>query len=399
MKFMAVFHRSEMNSRAAAFSAAMIALFLCLGCSGPSAMLSARDSRIENIAQFLSFETHREQSAIAQRSARYHEPQLESHINQILAALMSSCERPNGAFPQVMMIRETRIDAYSFPDGAIYVHTGLLAQLENEAELALLLAHELVHVTRQHAMKVLMHERQEAGTSSADGDGSNPLSWLQTPPVIPDRAGPSDRLLDLRHRLEWEADCLGLDMVVNANYDPNEAIEIFEHLNASPGAQDSRERLARIYERLSSATSSAAAGQPSDRNAFGKRLHLLRVAQAELEIQHGRWDAALKLARHMAKSGPGHGQGHYLLGEIFRQRGDPEDEQRALMHYHQAIACDPSRPEPRKALGLIYLKSGQARRAKPLFQSALDLAGPSRDDAYIRSYLTQCDTLIEGGNP
>jgi predicted Zn-dependent protease len=399
MKLMAVLHRSEMNGRAAAFSAVMLALFLCLGCSGSSAMLSSRESRIEHLTRWVSFETRREQSAIAERSAWYHEPQLESYINQVLAALIPFCDGPAGVVWQIRMIRETRIDAYSFPDGAVYVHTGLLAQLENEAELAMLLAHELVHVTRQHAMQVLMHAGEEAGAPSADRDGSNPLSWFQEPAILPDRAGPSDRLLDLRQRLEWEADCLGLDMIVNANYDPHEALEIFEHLNASPGAQDSRERLARIYERLSPAISSAAAGQPSDRIAFGKRLHLLRVAQAELEIQHGRWDAALKLARHLAKNGPGHGQGHYLLGEIFRQRGDPEDEQKALMHYHQAIACDPSRPEPRKALGLIYLKSGQARRAKPLFQSALDLAGPSRDDAYIRSYLIQCDTFIEGENP
>jgi hypothetical protein len=41
----------------------------------------------------------------------------------------------------------------------------------------------------------------------------------------------------------------------------------------------------------------------------------------------------------------------------------------------------------------------QARRARDFFQSALDLAPLSRDNAYIRSYLTQCRIMIEGENP
>ncbi len=394
---MANLHRATTTGRATTPLEALIVLILCLGCSSPGAILTAKETRVEHLTQFLSFETRREQSAIARRSAWYQEPQLELFIEQVLAVLMP-CERTIGIIPRVVLLRETSLNAYSFPDGAIYVHTGLLARLENEAELALLLAHELVHVTRRHALHALMHERKEAGAPFADRGWPDSLSWFQEQSTVPDRAEPSDALLNLRQSLEQEADYLGLDMIVKANYDPYEAIEIFEHLIEAPGTKETHERAGRMYKMLSSAALGVAR-RPADHHAFKERLLPLRVAQAEYEIQHGQWDAALKGVRRLVRDDPGHARGHYLLGEIFRQRGQPEDEQRALMHYHQAIASDPSRPEPCKALGLIYLKLGQARRAKVFFQSALDLAAQSRDDAYIRSYLTQCDTLIEGGTP
>ena len=101
----------------------------------------------------------------------------------------------------------------------------------------------------------------------------------------------------------------------------------------------------------------------------------------------------------MLKEDPDTARGHYFLGEWYRQRGEPGDEHRALGHYNRAIVSDPFYPEPRKAAGLLYLKQGQARAARTLFQSALDLSPQSNDNAYIRNYLTQCSTKFEGENP
>jgi len=394
---MEVLHRAKANGRTAVFSAVLTFLLPCFACSGPGGMIPMRETRSERLLKMLSFETRQEQSAIAQRNALYHEPQLERFIEQVLAALMPS-EAGSGILPRVVLVRDTTLDAYSFPDGAIYVHTGLLARLENEAELALLLAHELVHITRQHALQVLMAEQEGAAATSAEHDASDSLSWFQDMSAVFGRGRPSDKVLALRQILEQEADCLGLDMLVKANYDPHEAFEIFEHLAENPGLKKNDERAGRMFKLLSS-SALGVARRPTDRNAFGKRLRPLRVTQAEHEIQHSQWDAALGCARHLLRDDPGQARGHYLLGEIFRRRDEPGDEQKALTHYHQAIASDPFSREPHKALGLIYLKRGQARRAKTFFQNALDLAVPSRDDAYIRSYITQCDTLIEGGTP
>ena len=49
-------------------------------------------------------------------------------------------------------MRDPTLNAFSLPNGRIYVHTGLLACLESEAQLAMILGHEMTHVTNRHPL-------------------------------------------------------------------------------------------------------------------------------------------------------------------------------------------------------------------------------------------------------
>jgi predicted Zn-dependent protease len=375
----------------------LAAITLFSGCTAPGALRFNEETGIERLTQLLSFEARLEQAAIARQCVWYREPQIERFIEQIIAALMAGS--PNPVYmPKVILVKDTTLNAYSFPDGAIYIHTGLLARLEHESELALLLAHEIVHITRQHALQVAMLSQGEADGSFAGRALSDSLSWFRDMGPAQGNAGSMDTVQDLRRSLEQEADHAGLDMLIKANYDPYEAFEIFEHLKSGAGAEETDERAERMSKMLSSAAFDAA-GRPSDPIAFSKRLHPLLVSQVELEIQRGEWESALGCALRLLKEDPDNARGHYFLGELYRQRDEPGDEHRALCHYDRAIVSDPFYPEPRKAAGLLYFKQGQARAARTFFQSALDLSPQSIGNAYIRNYLTQCSTMIEGENP
>ena len=48
------------------------------------------------------------------------------------------------------VLRDPSPNAFGLPNGHIYVHTGMLARIENEAQLAAVLAHEIVHVAGHH---------------------------------------------------------------------------------------------------------------------------------------------------------------------------------------------------------------------------------------------------------
>jgi tetratricopeptide (TPR) repeat protein len=394
---MSIFHHAKATGCARAAFIVLIAITMCLGCTGPGALRLTEETRIERLTQLLSFEARREQAAIARQCVLYREPQLERLIEQIITTLMA--DGPTHAhMPRVVLVRDTTLNAYSFPDGTIYIHTGLLARLEHESELALLLAHEIIHITLQHAMQAAIWVKQEAEGPLAGRELSDSFSWFHG--MGADSSDAESRLMlsSLRRKLEQEADCAGLDILIKSNYDPYEAIEIFEHLKAWTGAEETDERAERMLEKLSSATFDAA-GRPSDPIAFSKRLHRLLVSQVELEIERGQWESALGYARRLLRDDPENARGHYLLGEWYRQRGEPGDEHRALGHYDRAIVSDPFFPGPRKAAGLLYLKLGQARPARVFFQSALDLSPQSSDNAYINSYLTQCSIMIEGENP
>jgi predicted Zn-dependent protease len=373
-----------------------MAVCLCLGCAMPGAMIPSPEARVEHLRQQLRLETLREQSAIAHRSLLYREPQLEQFLEQILTTLMS-VEAPGGSLPRVVLLRESSLDAYSFPDGAIYLHTGLLARLESEAELALLLAHELVHITRQHALQALVAFPPETDVSFFDRLLSDSLSWSRDAAMPADRGKASDQLLSLRRSLEQEADRMGLDMVVQAGYDPSEALEIFDNLIDGEGGKPEMERVAAILQAVP-ATDLAKPARLTDRSAFGNRLQALLLDQGWLELQHDRWDGALRCARRLVRDTPIHARGYYLLGEILRRRNAAGDIPQALTHYVRAIALDPSFPEPHKAIGLIHFKQGQTRLAKGFFEKALALAPHSRDNDYVRSYLTQCTGNTGGEN-
>jgi predicted Zn-dependent protease len=380
-----------------AVSAAVILLCLCWGgCSGPGAMVSSSGTRSERLAQLLSFETRQEQAAIARRSTSYREPQLEQDLQRMLARLMPT-EAPDGIVPRIVVISDPGLNAYSFPDGAIYIESGLLSHIENEAELAMVLAHELAHITCRHALRALAASPEETGVTVFDRALSDSLSWFHDMVAPQELADPSEGLSRLRMSLEQEADRVGLDMVIDADYDPHEALEIFGHLRDGDGKGTEQDRAVALLQALTPIDS--VPGRLTDRRVFGEHLQQLLLDQAKLELRLGRWEEALRCARRVVRAAPTFAGGCFMLGEILRQRNEAGDTQQALANYFQAIASDPSLPGPHKAVGLIYLKQGQPRLAKSYFESALTLAPHSQDSDYIRSYMTQCIIKTQGENP
>jgi predicted Zn-dependent protease len=78
-------------------------------------------------------------------------------------------------------------------------------------------------------------------------EGSDSLSWFQELPAASSLTGTSDKVLILRRRLEQEADRLGLDMLIKANYDLREALEIFDDLREKDRDGGGAERAAALF--------------------------------------------------------------------------------------------------------------------------------------------------------
>ena len=66
-----------------------------------------------------------------------------------------------GVSPSIHVLINPSLNAFAYPTGAIYVHSGLLARLENEAQLATVLAHEIAHIVHRHAIRHLRQERNK----------------------------------------------------------------------------------------------------------------------------------------------------------------------------------------------------------------------------------------------
>jgi predicted Zn-dependent protease len=380
----------------AGFSA-LAALCLIAGCAGARGLCSIQHTRVERFTQLLSFETRRQQSNIVRRSEFYRDAHLEEFIAQILCDLTPP-HLPEGIAPRVILVANDAVNAYSFPDGAIYIHTSLLTRLENEAELALVLAHELAHVTHRHALRAFMAYQEIKNSAAAEHGRSHPgagardlTAWFGTGEF-------PEAMCGILRSLEVEADRIGIDMIVKAGYNFIETLEIFEHLKEDGQNFQSAGRAAEMREAFADIRPLGRRGRLTDRQAFDTRLHNLLLNQAARELQHGHFDRALQSAQRCSRASPTDARCHFVLGEILRQRNHPGDHHLALRHYHLSIASDPSLAGSRKAIGLIYLKQGQARLAKSFFETALALNPNAPDSAYIHAYLDQCTTQIEGGD-
>lgn len=79
---------------------------------------------------------------------------LQKYVNLVGTTLSRNCNRSDLDF-HFVVIDSSEINAYSTPGGYVFITTAVLARMENEAELAGVLAHEISHVNERHIVKEL----------------------------------------------------------------------------------------------------------------------------------------------------------------------------------------------------------------------------------------------------
>ena len=108
-------------------------------------------------------------------------------------------------------------NAFSSQSGIILVNVGLLAQLENEAQLAFVLSHEIAHYQLDHPLKLALEYQQQPMATPLGAD----------PPSL-------DELLQSRQiysrSLELEADSVGMELYLTSSYPAHEIMQCMEVL-------------------------------------------------------------------------------------------------------------------------------------------------------------------------
>ena len=82
----------------------------------------------------------------------YNDPELTKYVSDIGLKLAKLSERPNLPW-QFTVVDQPAINAFALPGGFIYLTRGILPFLDNEAELAGVLGHEIGHVTARHSVR------------------------------------------------------------------------------------------------------------------------------------------------------------------------------------------------------------------------------------------------------
>ena len=81
---------------------------------------------------------------------QYNEPELQRYVSDIGQKLAKTSERPNLPWT-FTVVDQPVVNAFAVPGGFIYITRGILAYLDNEAQLVGVLGHEIGHVTARHS--------------------------------------------------------------------------------------------------------------------------------------------------------------------------------------------------------------------------------------------------------
>lgn len=140
------------------------------------------------------------------------------------------------------VVRDDTINAFALPGGPTYVHTGLLLAVENEAQLAGVLAHEIAHVALRHgtsqASKANFIQLAALLASEVVGQGSLTAQLAR----IGIGFGANSVFLKFSRSAERDADVLGAYIMARAGYDPLELARFFEKLEAETGRRSAVEQ-------------------------------------------------------------------------------------------------------------------------------------------------------------
>jgi len=163
------------------------------------------------------------------------DPFLLEYVNKVGKRLANSQEARASGFPFTFeVVADPSINAFALPGGPMFINTGLLKAVDNEAQLAGVMGHEMSHVilrhgTNQASKSKLIELPAILGSQIAGGSVAGQLAQLGI------GLGANSVLLKFSRTAESQADITGSHLMAEAGYNPVEMARFFEKLQAQGG--------------------------------------------------------------------------------------------------------------------------------------------------------------------
>jgi predicted Zn-dependent protease len=170
------------------------------------------------------------------RYGLYNSDPLTKYVNLVGLSLAANSNRPELKY-YFAVLNTSEINAYAAPGGYIFITKGAIDKMQDESELAGVIAHEMGHINGKHVVKELDIKATEgsaaAGLARLIGGGTESARLAFSKAV--DQA--MDTLFKTGYKREDEiqADKGAVMLCAVAGYDPAGLIRYFERLSAAKG--------------------------------------------------------------------------------------------------------------------------------------------------------------------
>jgi len=205
-------HHRRLWRPAGAAAAAVMALAVAACSAVPGSRQILLPDLPKNV-EATSASVREHQRVLSAYGGAYEDPKLHAKLTGVINRLVATSDRPDLSY-KVTILNSPAVNAFSLPNGQLYVTRGLLGLANDSAEVASVMSHEMAHVIARHAAT---REEQVRKTELI----SNVNDMLSDPQVGAMALARSKlALASFSRSQEFEADGIGVGIAARSGFDP-----------------------------------------------------------------------------------------------------------------------------------------------------------------------------------
>ncbi|AMV71839.1 M48 family metallopeptidase [Desulfuromonas carbonis] len=327
------------------------------------------------------------------------DPQLQAYVNRVGLSVARVSQRPGLPY-SFTVVNDSSPNAFALPGGKIAITRGLLVNMDNEAQLAAILGHEVGHVNARDSVQgmqrgMLLNLGLGLLSGATDQSGYGPLAQ---------QAGSlAAGLLDKSYSRDQEraADTLGIDYMVKAGYNPVGAVQVqdFFYRKLEGGGEPqwlsglfrthpfSKERLIANQQYIATTYPTPGRNARIASESFQQAIAGLKKSQEGYALydqareQQAQGQTGKAIATYLQAAAKAPDEALILTG-LGMAYLDADDLNSARMNLARAVRLDGNYYYSRLGLGYTYLQLKQVSQALPELEQSLKLM-PSLQGAYL----------------
>lgn len=324
----------------------------------------------------------------------YMDPELALYVREVGQKLAEVSDRPDLPYEFVVLNSSTP-NAWALPGGKIAINRGLLTKLDDEAQLASVLGHEIVHAAARHSVQRMQQGMLISAGVAGLGFALSDNEWAG---VLMGGAalGAQLALAQYSQSDELESDYYGILYMKKAGYDPTAAVELQQlFLELSEGRDSSfiqgmfatHPPSAKRVQRNRELVEEIGAGGYRGEDVYERKLATLRKLQPAYDAHdearklasEDDMDAALKKINEAIRLAPDEAMFYTLRGRIYKEQ---EKLQQASDDFDKAVSLYPEMFVYRIYNGLNALALNNLDKARTNLERANQVVPTSI--AYLR---------------
>jgi len=329
----------------------------------------------------------------------FHEQNLDAYLNRVGTSVAADKKLENVEW-KFRALRDPTPNAFALPNGSIYINTGLLALLDDENQLAAVIAHEITHVSERHtylrnrSLRKIMLTMNIINTignwNPIGGPAGLAISLIAS--VSPFMLAIS--VLGYSKDQEKEADLEGLKLATAAGFVPDGMPNSFKAMQRDVEGEQFNSFYSdhpKLQERVNYTTTSIPAdarklSEEETKTAKSDYLAVMELADrhdVELAINEGRFRSAVFVSQKLVSLRPDSSANVFYLAESYRMLGprnaELTDQQRTKGEKKKAAKSRAKRTLEELDAELLKTPAGQeawkanSEKSETLFLRALEL--------------------------